>query len=131
MTVRTWQVESDGKIHTVELDHGTLSGKRIITVDGRPAVQLQTLDHLVWDVGGSYPVPIGNKEGVVRIRLAAMSLLGCRYDLVWDGTSISPQPVPRRPNNGLKLWLVVATAICLAVILGAVFLPAPSGSSAK
>lgn len=38
MATKAWNVEISGKVHYVELDHGTMSGTRKVTVDDQVVV---------------------------------------------------------------------------------------------
>lgn len=62
MAKRTWNITLDDVKHTIELDHGTMSGKRRIWIDGQPLLQLM-------DFGRQHPFVLAGYNCVVFIYL--------------------------------------------------------------
>lgn len=58
-----WRVELDGVTYDVELDHGTLSGKREITVNGTVVAE----GRKIFDTGSSHPFDLGGHPARVDI----------------------------------------------------------------
>jgi hypothetical protein len=122
-------LDIDGKPHTVELEHGVFSGKRVLRVDGQAVIQTKNVFHLLFDTGGSYPISFGGHKGEVRLRLWALSFLGFRYELVMDNVLVPYLPVRKEPSGCLILWLIfvlVGNSIGICSNLAAIIL---SGAS--
>ena len=84
MAHKRWVLKSDEGVHTVELEHGYFSGKRIIRVDGRIIDQSEKW----FDTGSIHPFQIGNHycEVLIQVRLG----IYFRYGLIVDGRAIPP-----------------------------------------
>ena len=96
----------DGE-HTVHLEHGSISGKRSILVDGQPLTQ----EKKFVDSGGDYPFQINGHRGMVVIRNNG---LGFKYDVAIDGVSVtSGKPVA--PAIAMPGWAWVFIAICAVI----------------
>ncbi len=117
MATRTWRFDLDGQTHTVELEHGVLTGKRILRVDGQVLVQSYRLLHLLTDFGSRHPFRIGEHQCLVRIRLRAFSLLGYQYALTVDGRPIPWLPVRPQPGGCLVAWLVLVVLVNIGTII--------------
>ena len=104
----------DGE-HTVHVEHGSFSGKRSITVDGKPL----TKDTKFIDTGGEYPFQINAHRGVVIIR---NNLLGFTYDVGIDGKSVTTsKPVmTMAPMPGWGWLFVVVCALIPIVAVGGI-----------
>lgn len=98
MAKRVWTVDLPDGSHTVELEHGYWSGKRVVRVDGNIVLQTRKL----LDYGSSYAIPIGSHQGVVLISTNGITF---DYDLAVDGKSvrtgeeISPLRLPKTVAN--------------------------------
>jgi hypothetical protein len=87
MAKRTWTIELEDGQHTVELDHGYISGKRRISVDGRPVEETARAQDALFDIGSSHPFNIGGHRCLLVIR--SKWGLTYEYDLVVDGRSVA------------------------------------------
>ena len=98
MAEKTWTFDLEDGSHTVELEHGTISGKRVIRVDGEVVEESTQLI----DMGSIHPFEINAHRGSVVIRTNGITF---SYDAVLDGRSLEtgkPVALPR--------GLAVATA---------------------
>jgi hypothetical protein len=66
MAKRTWEFEVEGIPHRLELEHGFISGKRKISLDGLVIEQTSKLSHLLMDIGSVHRFEIGESTGVQR-----------------------------------------------------------------
>jgi hypothetical protein len=81
MATRAWTFDLDGVNHVVELQHGTISGTRIVLVDGKLVGQGKRFV----DFGSTHPFQIGQHSGDVSIRTNGITF---SYDLTLDGSSL-------------------------------------------
>lgn len=85
MATRKWTINLEDGVHTVELKHGTISGKRSIFVDGKPLKLLPGEEKKVYDTGSTHPFNISDHDCVVIIRSSGFSF---EYELTVDGISV-------------------------------------------
>ncbi len=118
MTKRTWTLDLEDGTHTVHLNHGYFSGKRTITVDGRPVVQSASVKDAAFDTGSRQAFTIAGHPCEVRIETP--NGLTYRYDLVVDGRSATTgRPVGARlPMPGWGWAFVALCALIPLVTLG-------------
>ena len=60
-----WRVQVDGVEHEVELDHGTVSGRRVITVDGVVVAEGQK----VFDTGSTHAFEVAGQPAELEIEV--------------------------------------------------------------
>jgi hypothetical protein len=87
MAKRTWEFEVEGIPHRLELEHGFISGKRKISLDGLVIEQTSKLSHLLMDIGSVHRFEIGESTGVLVISTNGLSF---SYDFVLDREPIEP-----------------------------------------
>ncbi len=93
MARKAWTFQVDGEGHTLVLEHGYLSGKRRIWLDGeeldlKPSEARRLL-------GSRLSLPIGNHELILDIRTNGITYT---YDLGLDGISVtSGEELPLEP----------------------------------
>jgi hypothetical protein len=112
---KTWTVDLDGQQHSIDLQHGWASGKRIIWVDGVEEIRATNL----LDAGSTHQFPVGSHVGTVRIK-PDWSRLGMTFkaELVIDSDSVADaMPEPMKKAEGQ-----IKTAYWAAVISGVVTL---------
>ena len=80
MAGKTWTVNLEGINHTIELEHGTWSGKRIIKLDGQIIEESKKLV----DSGTDHFFMIGEHTCAIHIRSGGIKF---KYDLSLDGVS--------------------------------------------
>jgi hypothetical protein len=83
MAYKRWVFQSVEGVHTVELEHGVFSGRRIIRVDGQIIDQRKKLI----DTGSDHPFRIENHSCEIQIRSRFWTYF--RYELLVDGQTIS------------------------------------------
>ncbi len=86
MAYRKWEIELEGKKHSVELEHGYVTGRREVRVDGQVLPELNVKTNLM-DFGGTLPFKVGSHECAVLIRTKYLGL-AYSYDLIVDGKSL-------------------------------------------
>ena len=81
MPFRRWTFQLDGRFHIVELQHGFISGKRFIRVDG------QTVETTGWmwtvDMGSQHIFRVGSC--LCEFSIGRLWELGIGYELYVDG----------------------------------------------
>lgn len=82
MAKKTWTITIDGAEHKIDLDHGSISGKRIITLDGMVIEESSK----PLDTGSDHAFQIGNHICTIHIHPQG---LGFKYDLSMDGVSVT------------------------------------------
>lgn len=71
---KRWDVDINGSKHVVELEHGYISGKRIIYVDGHEVLR----DRKLIDFGSAHSIIIDDREFIVSINTKGITF---KYDL--------------------------------------------------
>jgi len=64
MAYRTWTIEVDGNNHTVAVEHGYWSGKRVITLDGN----ILEKSRKFWDTGSEHRFDVDGRPCILKIR---------------------------------------------------------------
>jgi hypothetical protein len=105
----TWNVQLEDGPHTVELNHGYFSGKRVIQLDGVLVERTHKLWHLLLDVGSSHAFQINDHRFVIDIQINGMTPY---YHLAVDGRLIEPTEVAFQvdPLHWLR-WLAAISLI--------------------
>jgi hypothetical protein len=91
VTTKRWDFrDEDLRRYTVVLEHGTFSGKRVITLNGREVFRGQQLI----DTGSEHRFDFEGHSGVLRVRNAGLRF---EFDLLVDGNPVPPQgaTIPR------------------------------------
>ncbi|MDI7274626.1 MAG: hypothetical protein QME94_01470, partial [Anaerolineae bacterium] len=81
MAKRTWTFWLEGRIHTIELEHGSFSGRRVISVDGRELERSQRL----FDTGSEHTFSLDGHDVTVYIHTNGFTF---RYGLEIDGMPV-------------------------------------------
>jgi len=143
MAYKKWEIELEGQKHRIELEHGYVSGRREVRVDGQVLSELNMKSNLL-DFGGTLPFKIGSHEYAVLIRTKYLGL-AYDYDLVVEGKSLKtgktqdlPAPSSLQKNfnlmfssirtveqaqailksaRSLKIFFLVLAVICLLILL--------------
>jgi hypothetical protein len=82
MTRKIWTFRLEDGVHRVELDHGYMSGKRSLTVDGVVADQSSRVKDMVFDTGSTHSFQIGKHECALDIATNGVTFT---YNLTVDG----------------------------------------------
>lgn len=102
MTHKVWTVNFPDGQHTIELEHGYFSGKKVISVDGRVVHESKNL----FDMGGNYPILVARQPCTVVIRTNGFTY---SYDLRTND-SVEPVTTPG------WAWLFVAACILIPIL---------------
>ncbi len=86
MAKKIWTVALEDGQHTIELEHGYISGKRKICVDGTPIKLPPKSANSFLDFGSNHPFKIGSHCCIIHIRTNGITF---SFDLSVDGRSIS------------------------------------------
>ncbi len=116
MAKRTWTFELEGQRHTLELEHGVISGKRVISIDGQVAYQSRNLI----DSGSLHNFRIDGHWVQVFIQPNFLSFV---YDLLIDNVALDTrQRGPRKVMvPGLQWGLALSATIILMGVIVAVY----------
>ena len=93
MTKTSWAVELEGRRRVVELDHGTISGKREIRVDG----ELVEKSRKLFDSGSNHTFQLDGHMINARIKSNGLTF---RYDLLVDGMPLVDFPLAAQGKHG-------------------------------
>lgn len=96
--VAIWDVPLSDKNHRIELEHGTLSGKRVIRVDGKEILKKDWMFKLV----GSESFEIGRAKCVITIQ--AIGGFTYEYSLSVNGKLL--EKFRENQSKVMKTWLV-------------------------
>ncbi|KAF6210856.1 hypothetical protein GE061_013967 [Apolygus lucorum] len=100
-TVGVWDVPLSDGLHTVEFEHGTASGKRIIRVDSKEVFRSDWMFKLVGDQEftiGAIPC---------RVRIEPVSGFSYAYSLIVNGKTL--EEFTRRRNKRVCTWTIGET----------------------
>lgn len=94
--VALWQVPMKGQVHTIEFEHGTASGRRVIWLDGKEVLRREWMFKLV----GEDSFPLDGLRCIIRVEPAP----GFRYTyhLFVDGNPF--KQFSERQARILKAW---------------------------
>ena len=104
MAKKIWRFELGDGEHTVELEHGYWSGKRVIRVDGE---RLERTRRLV-DSGSQHAFEIDGHPCAVHIRTNGITFT---YDLVVGGRSVETGE-PVTPSPPIPRWAWAFAVAC-------------------
>ncbi len=117
MAKKIWTIALEDGQHTIELEHGYISGKRTICVDGTQIELPPGESSSFLDFGSNHPFKIGNHFCIIHIRTNGITF---NFDLSVDGSSISTGKQVDS-SNSVPSWVwafVVACAIIPIISLG-------------
>jgi hypothetical protein len=128
MAQRVWTIELEDGRHTVQLDHGYISGKRRISVDGRQIEETARAQDALFDIGSSHTFSIGAHRCTVVIR--SKWGLAYEYDLLVDGRSVATGAVAsaQAPVPAWGYLFIAACGLIPVVSLGGA-VPAAIGAA--
>ena len=111
--VATWEVNlSDGK-HRVQFEHGTTTGKRVVTVDNEEVLRNNWMFRLV----GKESFNVGGKRATIHIE--AVSGFQYEYTLEVDGKPLKKFVENRKKTA--KVWAFLLDGIETRVVLGRLY----------
>jgi hypothetical protein len=84
-----WTLDLVGERHTVTLEHGYWSGKRVIRVDGVEVAR----DQKLFDTGGEYRFPVGRHQATIVARTSGLKF---KHDLFVQERAGVGSPIPGR-----------------------------------
>lgn len=101
MTKKKWEVTIEGETHNIELDHGLISGKRKINIDGKnheiPKSELPT--GLI-DYGSNHKFSISSHNLEIIIKADQTT---CTYQLLLDGQLITEdKSIAERDSHSIQ-----------------------------
>lgn len=109
MARHAWKITLPDGGHAVELEHGYVSGKRRLVVDGTELPE--TGKKSLLDFGSDHPFAVAGHPCVITIRSNGFVF---RYDLFVDGRSVSTGR-PHEPLAPIPWWAWFFFAACLGV----------------
>ena len=112
MAYKKWEIQLEGQKHSVELQHGYVTGRREIRVDGKVLPEFNVKTNLI-DFGANLPFKIGTHDCAVVIRTKNLGLRYA-YDLWVDGKSLSTgksQDLKSSPSSLEKNFNIMFSSI--------------------
>ncbi|CAH1280726.1 unnamed protein product [Diabrotica balteata] len=100
--VAYWSVPLLDGVHTVEFEHGTTSGKRVIRVDGNEIVRRDWMFKLV----GDEEFYIGKQEAKCLLKVNPIPHFAFSYSLLVDGKSL--EKFTEKQSQSIRSWAVIA-----------------------
>ena len=101
MAKKVWSFTLENQKHVVELEHGKISGKRVITLDGETIHKSKKLV----DSGSEHSFQIENRPCLIRIKTNGITF---SYEFVLDGYLIEPGQELHLPDNLASAGLPLA-----------------------
>jgi hypothetical protein len=117
VTKTVWLFKLRDGEHSVELDHGYFSGKRIIRLDGRIIEQAFSRRHLVFDTGSVHSFKINDHECELYIQTDGATF---NYQLLVDDIIVEPAIRSSKHDQSSAFFrlLIIPGAICVIVAVG-------------
>ncbi|XP_072031488.1 fas apoptotic inhibitory molecule 1-like [Amphiura filiformis] len=107
--VALWEVSlSDGK-HRIEFEHGTTSGKRVITVDGKEVLRKNWMFKLV----GRETFNIGKVKGTINIDASG----GFSYEYTLDVDGKSLKKFVEQRSKTARVWCTSVAGMDYRIVL--------------
>ncbi|XP_022912991.1 fas apoptotic inhibitory molecule 1 [Onthophagus taurus] len=100
--VAYWSVPLYDGVHTIEFDHGTTSGKRVLRVDGQELFRRDWMFKLV----GDEKFTIGTNNTLCEIKVDPLPNFSFGYSLYINGEPL--EKFVEKQNRSLKSWAVVS-----------------------
>ncbi|KAF0292757.1 Fas apoptotic inhibitory molecule 1 [Amphibalanus amphitrite] len=109
--VAVWDVPCSDGIHQVEVEHGTISGRRIIKVDGQEIVRRDWMFRLV----GSETFEVGRPRVRCTVKIEPCGAFAYQYSLDVDGKAF--RSFTEHQSKVMRTWLVTAREGTYRVVL--------------
>ncbi|XP_017786606.1 PREDICTED: fas apoptotic inhibitory molecule 1 [Nicrophorus vespilloides] len=100
--VAYWSVPLCDGVHTVEFEHGSTSGKRVLRVDGKEILRREWMFKLV----GDEKFTIGSHKTKCELRVDPLPHFTFSYSLVVDGKPL--EKFLEKQNKSLRTWAVLS-----------------------
>ena len=108
--VGIWEVSLSDGVHTVKFEHGTTTGKRVITVDEREVLRQNWMFKLV----GKEHFKIGRTNAFILIEAA--SGFAYEYTMFVDGKPLKKFVEDRKKTA--RVWTLILDGIETRIVLG-------------
>lgn len=108
--VATWDIALADRVHKVAFEHGTTTGRRVITVDNKEVVKRNWMFRLV----GQEIFDIGDKRATIHIE--AVSGFQYEYTLEVGGKSLKKFVENRKKTA--KVWTFLLDGVETRIVLG-------------
>ncbi|KAF5297565.1 hypothetical protein FQR65_LT09996 [Abscondita terminalis] len=109
--VAYWTVPLADGIHTIEFEHGTTSGKRVLRVDGQEILRREWMFKLV----GNEKFKIGKQETRCELHVDPLPYFAFSYSLIVDGKPL--EKFTENQNKAMKSWGVIVNEQKYRIIL--------------
>ncbi|KAK4885867.1 hypothetical protein RN001_002138 [Aquatica leii] len=109
--VAYWSVPLADGIYTIEFEHGTTSGKRILRVNGQEIIRREWMFKLV----GNEKFKIGKQEAKCELHVDPLPYFAFGYSLIVDGKPL--EKFTENQNKAMKSWAIVLDGQRYRIIL--------------
>ncbi|XP_028847868.1 fas apoptotic inhibitory molecule a [Denticeps clupeoides] len=109
--VGVWEVALSDGVHRIEFEHGTTTGKRVISVDGKEVIRRDWMFKLV----GKETFVVGTTDAKATINIDAVSGFAYEYTLEINGKSLKKYMENR--SKVTSTWLLNLDGIDCRVVL--------------
>ncbi|XP_076854475.1 fas apoptotic inhibitory molecule a [Brachyhypopomus gauderio] len=109
--VGVWEVALSDGVHTVEFEHGTTTGKRVVYVDGKEILRRDWMFKLV----GKESFNVGSTNTKASINIEAVSGFAYQYTLEINGRSLKTYMENR--SKVTSTWLLNLDGVDCRVVL--------------
>ncbi|XP_063070783.1 fas apoptotic inhibitory molecule a [Engraulis encrasicolus] len=109
--VGVWEVALSDGVHRIEFEHGTTTGKRIISIDGKEILRRDWMFKLV----GKETFSVGNSDTKATINIDAVSGFAYEYTLEINGKSLKKYMENR--SKVTSTWLLNLDGMDYRVVL--------------
>ncbi|XP_030766329.1 fas apoptotic inhibitory molecule 1 [Sitophilus oryzae] len=99
--VAYWSVPLLDGVHTVEFEHGTTTGKRVLRLNGKEIYRKDWMFRLVGDV----KFTLGKQEAKCELRVDPIPYFCFSYSLYVDGKPL--EKFVEKQNQAVKAWSIV------------------------
>ncbi|KAF5280166.1 hypothetical protein FQA39_LY18123 [Lamprigera yunnana] len=99
--VAYWSVPLADQVHTIEFEHGTTTGKRVLRIDGQEILRREWMFKLV----GNEKFKIGKQGTNCELCVDPLPYFAFSYSLVVDGKPL--EIFSENQNKAMRSWAVV------------------------
>ncbi|XP_076267658.1 fas apoptotic inhibitory molecule 1 [Rhynchophorus ferrugineus] len=109
--VAYWSVPLLDGTHTVEFEHGTTTGKRVLRINGKEVLRKEWMFKLVGDI----KFTLGKQEAKCELRVDPIPYFCFCYSLYIDGKPL--EKFVEKQNRNVQAWNIVEQGIRYRIVL--------------
>merc|ERR1712039_734679 len=109
--VAVWEIHLSDGVHSVEFEHGTTSGKRVVRVDGKETIRHDWMFKLV----GTETFKVGKSNATCVIKIDPVGGFAYQYSLMVNGKPY--KTFVEQQNKIMRTWVLPVDGSMYRVVL--------------